>query len=78
MRGTSPSTYCVRVRELSSLKHRLIIAKQHAVAISQNKDASIHARVVSVQIVRMLEEEIRRRQDMLNDILEEYSHYRYI
>lgn len=76
--NTSPSSYCVQSRELTSLKQRLLIAKQHAIAVSQNKDASIHARVVSVQIVRMLEEEIMRKEEVLDRILIEYGRDRYI
>lgn len=67
------SSYCTHAKDLQNLKNRLVIAKQHAVAINNNENSTMHARVISVQIVRHIELEIERKEKILDDILDGYT-----
>lgn len=67
------NSYCAHAKDLQNLKNRLVIAKQHAIAISNNEQSTMHARVISMQIVRHLEFEIDRKEKILDDILDGYT-----
>lgn len=72
------SPYCLHVRELQVLRNRLVIAKQHVVNIHKNSYATVHTRTISLQIVRMLEEEIARKEKVIEVIMSEYNRDHHI
>lgn len=72
--NASPANaYCIHTKELQLLKNRLVIAKQHAVFINSDKTTTMHARTISLQIVRLLEDDIARKEKLLADLLKEYA-----
>lgn len=67
------NSYCALSKDVQVLRSRLVIAKQHAVVINNDDKSTIHARVISMQIVRHIEAEIERKEQMLIDICDGYT-----
>lgn len=56
---------CPHTRELNTLKNRLVLAKHHVLVVSNNPKSTNHTRIISMQIVSLIELEIERKERMI-------------